>query len=763
MTRENDEYILILKTQADYLHRYELQSNGDEEKCVSSRDTVKKPLLSKYFYNGSSKAAGVPENGVIHHGERVKHVHQHVTALLLAKLHIGLEFKSRVRVKSKNNSSLYSMLSLLVLTVFFFSSLLVPYRYYYPATHLYSTNSSAPAYMFSFSSHTGENVLMHPPNMPSKVMRYALYLHSQDSYGSFAVSQYEPSLLWSYSTGYYVCSSPALGDVDRDGKLEVIVSSYDHKVYALNGEDGSLLWSYSTGSDVGSSPALGDVDGDGKLEVIVGSDDNKVYALNGEDGSLLWSYSTGYYVWSSPALGDIDGDGKFEVIVGSDDNKVYALNGEDGSLLWSYSTGSDVGSSPALGDVDGDGKLEVIVGSDDNKVYALDFSQQHNSGFRIYWACFGGTTNHTRNLLNLDPDMDMLSSYTENIIGTNSTNSDTDDDGVPDGWEVNYGLNATNPSDASLDTDSDDLTNLREYQAGTDPTNADTDGDGLSDGWELSNGLSATNSDTDSDGMPDGWEVSYGLNATNATDASQDKDNDGLTNLQEYQAGTDPTNTDTDGDGMSDGWEVSYGFDPQDSNLGLYEKILWSGSCFLGVIIVHLVEITSLCVVAVGASKLRKRRKIERMKRIEELRNKNVRSIVLYLLDDSFLERAVRGTGIDEVTLKHIKEVAQNDIKHSIELLRNLQIRVSPRIVRMGVSRKMELIMDLVAAEPSLRLILCERGLLPLDKLNLLDLPDSELVSFLGNAYQSFVEHSRFEKLPVPQIEEMCISKAIIK
>jgi outer membrane protein assembly factor BamB len=87
---------------------------------------------------------------------------------------------------------------------------------------------------------------------------------------------------------------------------------------------------------VRSSPALGDIDNDGKLEVVVGSDDHKIYALNGENGSLLWSYSTGYFVRSSPSLGDIDNDGKLEVVVGSGDGNVYAL-----------STGSPV-PSPSL-------------------------------------------------------------------------------------------------------------------------------------------------------------------------------------------------------------------------------------------------------------------------------------------------------------------------------------------------------------------------------------------------------------------------------
>ena len=190
----------------------------------------------------------------------------------------------------------------------------------------------------------------------------------------YALNGEDGSLLWSYKTGGWVESSPALGDIDGDGKLEVVVGSDDYKIYALNGEDGSLLWSYTTGSPVFSSPALGDIDGDGKLEVVVGSNDNKIYALNGEDGSLLWSYTTGNYVYSSPALGDIDGDGKLEIVFGSNDSTVYALNGEDGSLLWSYTTGyyTYSSSSPALGDIDGDGKLEVVFSSWDNKIYALN-------------------------------------------------------------------------------------------------------------------------------------------------------------------------------------------------------------------------------------------------------------------------------------------------------------------------------------------------------------------------------------------------------
>jgi hypothetical protein len=54
----------------------------------------------------------------------------------------------------------------------------------------------------------------------------------------------------------------------------------------------------------------------------------------------------------------------------------------------------------------------------------------------------------------------------------NCASIDTDGDGIPDGWEMLYGLNPGDPVDANQDLDGDGMTNLQEYLAGTDPVNA---------------------------------------------------------------------------------------------------------------------------------------------------------------------------------------------------------------------------------------------------------------------------------------------------
>ena len=46
---------------------------------------------------------------------------------------------------------------------------------------------------------------------------------------------------------------------------------------------------------------------------------------------------------------------------------------------------------------------------------------------------------------------------------------DTDRDGMPNEWELQYGFNPNDAKDAALDADSDGFTNLEEYEAKTDP------------------------------------------------------------------------------------------------------------------------------------------------------------------------------------------------------------------------------------------------------------------------------------------------------
>ena len=51
---------------------------------------------------------------------------------------------------------------------------------------------------------------------------------------------------------------------------------------------------------------------------------------------------------------------------------------------------------------------------------------------------------------------------------------DGDNDGMPDAWELKFGLNPNDPADAKKDADGDMFTNLEEYEAKTDPKNPES-------------------------------------------------------------------------------------------------------------------------------------------------------------------------------------------------------------------------------------------------------------------------------------------------
>ena len=126
---------------------------------------------------------------------------------------------------------------------------------------------------------------------------------------------------------------------------------------------------------------------------------------------------------------------------------------------------------------------------------------------------------------------------------------DADASGIPDWYEMQYGLEPAGPATANADPDGDGLTNLQEFQRGSDPKKRDTDGDGLMDNEE-----SAENSLT------------------------IDSDGDGLSDYAEAKAPlpSNPNLADTDGDGISDKLETQIGLDPGVNPTGTPGFIGWT-------------------------------------------------------------------------------------------------------------------------------------------------------------------------------------------
>jgi hypothetical protein len=68
--------------------------------------------------------------------------------------------------------------------------------------------------------------------------------------------------------------------------------------------------------------------------------------------------------------------------------------------------------------------------------------------------------------------IDPLGNTSEHSAGTSVTTSDSDQDGMPNDYEIDQGFNRRSFSDGGLDSDGDGMTNLQEFKAGTDPRSA---------------------------------------------------------------------------------------------------------------------------------------------------------------------------------------------------------------------------------------------------------------------------------------------------
>lgn len=172
-------------------------------------------------------------------------------------------------------------------------------------------------------------------------------------------------------TNSWVQTAPTIVDLDGDGNLDFVVATWNavdksqNKVYAYRGYDQQLLWTHPLNDVVYHGTAVGDLDGDGKPELIIGSYNDTLYCLNGENGTVQWKYSAGeYFAASGPAvIADLDGDGECEVIY-SAWYKMMVLD-KNGTLKWEYNM-PNYGLSfrgPVVADVTNDSYKDIIFGT----------------------------------------------------------------------------------------------------------------------------------------------------------------------------------------------------------------------------------------------------------------------------------------------------------------------------------------------------------------------------------------------------------------
>lgn len=194
-----------------------------------------------------------------------------------------------------------------------------------------------------------------------------------------------PVLKWQYGgcytswceTGWY--ASPAVADLDEDGRLEVIAAAYS--VFILDGPTGTQETRIEhDGGRAWPGVVVADLDGDGDLEIVTAHGSGYVNHIDHE-GNLMWSERPATREFRSLAVGDLDANGDLEIVVGLsrlDTLNVWVLE-DDGDVRagWPQLTGEGSAAgiyndNIGLGDLDGDPQLELVIPSDTITIAAYE-------------------------------------------------------------------------------------------------------------------------------------------------------------------------------------------------------------------------------------------------------------------------------------------------------------------------------------------------------------------------------------------------------
>jgi Subtilase family/FG-GAP-like repeat len=227
------------------------------------------------------------------------------------------------------------------------------------------------------------------------------------------------------SRGESVDSSAAIGDINGDGTLEIVVSTWEGTLYAIS----------TTGTLVSGFPV--------RLPLIPSCSQDEATPTTPPCMDLLDDITRGSF--ASPVLADFDGDGKLEIVLAAFDGNVYVFNG-DGSLHSGFPVPvhsslaykrDHILTTPAVADFNGDGVPDILVGTNET------IGNQGNTGF-FYIVDGRGTAAPTPYLAGWP--IEIPSQYTLPIVGQGTNSSpaifDIEGNGQPNAFLQG---NANNP------------------------------------------------------------------------------------------------------------------------------------------------------------------------------------------------------------------------------------------------------------------------------------------------------------------------------
>jgi hypothetical protein len=172
-------------------------------------------------------------------------------------------------------------------------------------------------------------------------------------------------------------ASVSLGDLDRDGDLDIVLAKgrhwpLDNLILRNDGKGNFTAAKLPAEADRTYSAALADLDGDSSLDLVVSNDrpDKKVIYLNDGRGNFRAAGTFGRPEWSTRyiTVADLNGDGRPDIVVANRSSNpdrpvpcFVCLNDGKGAFPTEIPLPTQSATIIVAADLDGDGKIDLFV------------------------------------------------------------------------------------------------------------------------------------------------------------------------------------------------------------------------------------------------------------------------------------------------------------------------------------------------------------------------------------------------------------------
>jgi len=157
------------------------------------------------------------------------------------------------------------------------------------------------------------------------------------------------------------CRDLAVGQVDNDPELEIVVATPSDPAFVINAATGVVEWTNNLG--FGEQVEAGDIDGDGRDEIVAG--------VQWSEGFTVYDGETQSGIYSHPLndlavirLINMDADPPLEIVYGDGQwGSIHVIDGATGLQDWAMPNPNHGVTNIAVGNVDNDLALEVLWGA----------------------------------------------------------------------------------------------------------------------------------------------------------------------------------------------------------------------------------------------------------------------------------------------------------------------------------------------------------------------------------------------------------------